>query len=58
MLPPPGSRPERAADYYDRARTDYQALERTAHDPEIRQRSREDRERIPDMADLLEEPRG
>lgn len=45
---------KRAALYYDRARADFQALERTARDPEIRQRSREERERIPDTAALRE----
>lgn len=45
---------KRAGLYYDRARADFQALERTAGDPEIRQRSREERERIPDTATLRE----
>lgn len=45
---------KRAADYYERARADYQALERTARNPDIKERAREEREHIPDMADLRE----
>jgi len=39
---------------YDRARSDFDALERTARDPEIRARSREQRGRLPTADDLRE----
>ena len=42
----------RAIFYYDRARGDLQALERTARDPAIRERSREQREHLPATADV------